>query len=151
VAGRIDLEAESARVEAPMRRSADPGASGGAFVSAPEGTARGGQGKVEFAVRVTQPGDYGVWARVRAPSGRSNSFYVAVDGGDRIVFDTPGPGEQGVLPDWTWVPLVRRGHSGPWRYSLAPGVHRFQFVNRQDGTELDRIVVTTEDTFASPP
>jgi len=57
-----------------------------------------------------------------------------------------------VAPVWTWAPLVRRGHSGgPWRYPLAPGLHRFEFVNRQDGTELDRIVVTTGDTPAPPP
>lgn len=147
VADRIDLEAEAARLEEPMRIAADPGASGGAFTVVANGTAQSGEGWAEFSVPVPTAGDYLLWARVRAPDGRSNSFYVTVDGGDRIVFDVPGPGEDAVAPDWTWAPLVRRGSTEPWRYRLGAGAHRLRLINRQDGTQLDRIVLTTDPTL----
>ncbi len=141
-------EAEDAPRAAPLRAFADPAAAGGAFVAVPDGTGEAREGSVEIAIAVPRPGRYALWARVRAPSTSSNSFFVEVNGGERFIWHAPGPADGDIAPDWTWSRVGQPGRPSPGVYDLDAGEQRIRFLNRQDGTQLDRVVLTPDLTTA---
>jgi hypothetical protein len=129
-------EAESGVLTSPMIKVADTLASNGSYVWVPQGagnnyTAPGGPGKVHFSFTPTPTGTYRLWARTIAPDGGSDSFFVRVDG---VLIKNP----------WT-VPV-----STTWQWSQVADIsltavsHTLEFRQREDGTKLDKIILTTQ-------
>lgn len=89
---------------------------------------------------VSEPGDYGVWVHVLAPSGEANSFFLSIDRGPQSLSDVPRTGE------WHWDP-VRNRATGPddaapnTVFTLAAGEHLLHLHNRESGTRIDRIAI----------
>ena len=150
----IIIEAEDAKVVAPMAIKTDDGAppdkreiyhaSAGKFAEIPKDVGKGDEagGKAIFTFNTEKRGTYMLWARVRWNGGCYNSFGVSMDGGPQAVI-----GEDGTYFTWQWVCL--KGKDGI--FSLAKGKHALEFRNTEDGVALDQILLTTNlDEQAQP-
>jgi hypothetical protein len=141
-----EVEAESGILSGPFQISDDAGASGSRFVLAPNGvgtflTASESAGLVEYPFSLSEEGDYVIWGRVRASSGKDNSFYVAID-------DTAFTRWNTILGDqWTWDQVNAHQGDDPVTYHLEPGTHRLYIMQREDGTCIDKLIVTKKLDF----
>ena len=138
------LEAESAALVSPMSIMLNSGASNGRYVA----TTKSEQGRATFTVPISTPDTYVIWCRVLAPTSSRDTFYLAVDGGTRDVFD--------LLPrssSWQWRLANGRGGTGdpraidPRTFTLSAGTHTIVFSGRERWAGLDRIIVTNDRTF----
>lgn len=144
--GRVWVEAEVASGGddfTPMAVESDASASGGKHVHVPAdvGSATDDvpdDGRGTYEIEIDEAGEYRLWGRVRAADDGSDSLYVAVDDGsfDAWHFDLAEYG------DWTWDDV----YDGTAR-SLAAGTHTVRIARREDGAELDRLLVTNDGTF----
>jgi hypothetical protein len=142
------LEAEAATTRTtPMTVATDPGASGGQYLWVPEGqgnrwspTVPGGEARYRFTVPVG--GTYVVWGRVRTQGGTGDSFFVALDTGTPLLWGTRAGGRN----VWGWD---RVHGSGPalTRFALTAGPHTLRILQREDGTQLDRLLITNDLQF----
>lgn len=90
--------------------------------------------RLEYRLNVQNSGTYYVWLRLYGLDGSSDSVYVKVDSGTR---STVVPE---VLTAWSWKELG----SG---YGLSAGLHTLTISNREDGTRVDKIIVTTDSAY----
>jgi hypothetical protein len=92
---------------------------------------------------VASAGTVKVWGRVLTPTDKEDSYWVRVDGG--------------AWTQWNNIPL---GSSWHWddvhdstasdaavSYDLAARPHTVTFAYREDGTQLDRVVITSDPTL----
>ena len=142
------LEAEWGNRVAPMAVEVDSTASSGYYVWIP---AEAGDitdpsqagGSVSFTLNLPVAGDYVIWGRVRADSTTSdNSFFVSMDSGSNLLWATPTGGS-----GWTWDLVKNQGSTGPQVYALGAGTHTLVIKQREDGTKLDRILITNDRTY----
>ncbi len=140
----LTVEAERAELKAPMTVREDDRASGGRFVEVPDQKGydppEGGPGRVAFRLDVTASGAQAVWARVIGEHHNDNSFFVSVDDGEEFRWDILDPANRDPVKRWTWLPVTDRSGE-PLR--LEPGVHTLTFRNREDGSRLDAVFVTS--------
>ncbi|MEN6403509.1 MAG: beta-L-arabinofuranosidase domain-containing protein, partial [Armatimonadia bacterium] len=87
-------------------------------------------GWVEWQVSVPVDGVYYFGAECFWPDDKGNSFFLQVDDGPEAVF-----GNDGVMGRWHWL-----RHAGGVR--MEAGQHVVRLVNREDGGQVRRIVVT---------
>jgi hypothetical protein len=134
----IIIEAESGTLAAPMTIVSDSTASGGKYVQVPEGTGNnyndstlGGPGEVRFSTKIPKSGTYALWALTIAPNGTSDSFYVASNG---ALLSKSLPG--GYSTTWFWSKLAH--------LSLSAGDLHLVFRQREDGTKLDKIILSND-------
>lgn len=107
--------------------------------------------RLDYPVRFTQAGTYLVCARLREPpteSDDSNSFHVGLDGtiastgGNGLGVDSSAPHE------WTWEHEVEGG--GDVELSIpSPGTYTVNLWMREDGTQVDKLVLRTSGTCPS--
>ena len=93
----------------------------------------GGPGQVRFAISIPQAGTRALWARTKAPDDASDSFYVTKNG---------TLAKEWLVPQsttWKWNKVAN--------LSLASGTLNLAFRQREDGTKLDRILLTTDLSF----
>jgi hypothetical protein len=133
----LQIDAESGELTAPMEIRAAPNASGGLYVIVPEGSGNnfdtstnGGPGQVSLSFDVLQGGAYNLWARTIAPTQGSDSFFVTSDGS--LIRDWTVPGSSG----WQWNKVTE--------VFLGPGAFDLDFRQREDGTWLDKVLLTND-------
>jgi hypothetical protein len=131
------LEAEKGILTAPMAVRSDILASQGKYVAVPAGTGnnlndatKGGPGEVRFAINIPQEGTYALWARTIASNDESNSFYVTRNGTLVKEWDVPAS------TSWKWNKVAN--------LSLASGNVNIAFRQREAGTKVDLIVLTSD-------
>jgi hypothetical protein len=142
----VVIEAESGVLSRPMQVRHEPGASGNGFVWVPDGkgsitSPSENAGRVVYDFHVPQDGDYRIWGRVRAPSSMNDSFFVAVNGGNFERWNTP----QGTT--WTWGLVNSHGVADPRTYRLKAGRHTLTLMQREEGTQLDKMIVTNNPDY----
>ena len=136
----LEIEVESGILTAPMEIQASATASGGQFVVVPEGTGNnfndgtfGGPGEASLSLDIPQGGTYALWARTIAPNGGSDSFYVT--------------NNSTLIRQWL-IPL-----SAEWQWNkvaevfLGAGTFNVEFRHREDGTQLDKVILTNDLSF----
>jgi glucose/arabinose dehydrogenase len=138
-------EAEDGAPTAPLEIRSDTAASGDRYVGVVAGNnstaSPPGSGRVAFSFDVTEAGAYKVWGRVITPNVGGDSFWIRMDDGGWTA--------------WNGIPL---GGSWHWddvddsqdraiEYNLVPGHHTLTVAYREDGTRLDRILITNRLTF----
>jgi polygalacturonase len=139
----ITSEAEVGTLTAPMVMASDPAAYAGNYVSVPSAATQTtpsttGSTTVSFAVPST--GSYKVWGRVIAPADTDDSFWVRVDAGTWFQWNNIPLGST-----WHWDDVHDATASNtPVVFSLGAGAHTVTFAYREDGTRLDRILVTND-------
>jgi hypothetical protein len=136
----LNIEAESGILTAPMMIQSSGAASGGQFVTVPEGSGNnyndgtnGGPGQVSLSTNIPQGGTYALWARTIAPNGNSDSFYVTSSG--TLI-------REWSIPDsttWQWNKIAE--------VFVGAGTFNLEFRQREDGTQLDRIILTNDLSF----
>lgn len=139
--GNIWIEAESGAASGVFTVGLDPGAAGGRYVWAPQGTG-GGAGALALDVDVPVAGTYVLYGRVSAPTSGDDSLFVQVDDGPQWLWDTArSPAGQ-----WSWDAVAHRGGADPISVYLSAGHHTLTVSHREDGTRLDRMLLTRSGT-----
>ena len=136
---KIWLEAEDGDINAPMQIAGDTKASEGSYISVPNGAGSGGD--AVFTFTVGKAGTYMVWGRVIAPSGNDDSFFIAMDNGSSATWKTLRGSA------WAWDKVRADGGSSPILYTLSAGQHTLTVQRREDGTRLDRILITSDTKY----
>lgn len=100
--------------------------------------ATGTTGSALFRFTVSRAGRYVLYGLCRAggrESGKSDSFFVSVDGGHRLTWDL----KTGTVMGWT--PLNDRGEDQPRVFAFAAGEHEVEVTVRERQAELARLLV----------
>jgi hypothetical protein len=142
---QVWLEAEEGSVVAPMGVVSDAQASSGQYIWVPQGPGDLSDplqpgGSATYTFQVPQSGNYVIWGRVISNSGGDDSFFVSVDSGPYALWDTLLSG----VEVWGWDLVNHRGGADPVVYSLAAGPHTLVIKQREDGTKIDRILITND-------
>ena len=133
------LEAEDALLGGPMTGGNSSRASKGHYVSTPNGAGTGGSAQLTFSV--SEAGTYVVWGRELSSSPTDDSFYVSMDSGSSVaLWDTRRDG-------WVWDQVSDRNGANPVTFELSAGTHTLSFLQREDGTKLDRVLITNNFAF----
>ncbi|MEM1011590.1 MAG: fibro-slime domain-containing protein [Planctomycetota bacterium] len=126
----------------------DTTASGSTYIEIAPGnnstsSAPGTDGIVSYDFTLDTAGDYVVWGRVRANNGNDDSFWVQVDGSAWARWNTfPSTG------NWEWDD-VHDSSGTAVTYTLSAGQHTLRVGYREDGAQLDKLVVQ-ESSAAAP-
>jgi poly(beta-D-mannuronate) lyase len=145
--GYIWIEAESGSITSPMQVGTDAAASGGSYIAVAVGNNSNSSppttGVATYNFNVTAAGTHKVWARVIAPTTSDDSFWMRMDGGAWIRWNEVSLGSS-----WHWDDL-RNSDAGNAvvTFNLSAGSHTFQVGYREDGTLLDRLLITNDLTF----
>jgi hypothetical protein len=144
---KLWLEAELGSLSSPMQNLTDTTASNGRYIAVSSGrnsiNAPPTNGIATYTFNATTAGTYKVWGRTIAPSGNDDSFWVQVDNGkwykwNRIPVSTA----------WRWDDVHNDDAGGtPVTWNLAIGQHTLKVAYREDGTRLDRILITDDLNF----
>ena len=134
--GTILFEAEDGSIGGPMSIASDKNASTGGYISVPNGAGR--QGYAQYKFSISEPGEYLIWGRVLAANGEDNSFFVSIDGGESSLWDTQ------ISSNWIWDQVSDRNGADPVVYFLDKGEHTLLIEQREDGTKIDKILITND-------
>ena len=154
---KIWIEAEDGDLQWPMEIADDESASTGGYVWVSEGTGNFAvpsetAGSAEYHFEVSESGDYAIWGRQISANTSSDSFFVSIDGLTEIVWHTKPGGPE----NWTWdVVSIRNAEdpdygATPETFKLMPGSHTLEIRQREDGTKLDRILITNQTDLTDP-
>ncbi|CAH0999300.1 hypothetical protein LEM8419_00598 [Neolewinella maritima] len=136
------LEAECAQVGSRWQRQSTGSASGSQYVvvsgrnSTSAAPADEAANRVRFTLIGASSGNYRLWARIDAPSGLDDSFWVRVNGG--AWYRWYRGIEQGKGFTWNQLPLT---------LPLREGANTVDFAYREDGTRLDKLFLTKGTTI----
>lgn len=111
----------------------------------------GVMGVLSYPVYFTQPGRYYIWGRAFSTGPEDNGFHFGVDG----VWQDSSQRLQlcGGKHQWTWSSQQRRSnnHCGTphtlWLDVAKAGQHTLMVSMREDGAELDKIILTLDDSY----
>lgn len=100
--------------------------------------------RLDYTFEVFEPGVYRVIASTRTPSGSDDSFWVEFDGaeipGDLTIDDAfGGSGIQDNAFHSSWV---SSNNLPDWSWEFDAGVHTFNIMTREDGTQIDWLIIT---------
>lgn len=106
------------------------------YMNVPNGTdaSSDDSSRLEYRLNMQTSGTYYVWLRLYGLDGSSDSVYMKLDSATR---STVVPES---LTGWSWKE-VGTG------YSLSAGQHSLTISNREDGTRVDKIIVTTDSAY----
>jgi hypothetical protein len=139
----VTAEAESGTMTAPMQALADTAASAGQYVvvtGQSTQTTASSTGSTTIPFTVSSAGTYKIWGRVIAPTDKDDSYWVRVDGGSWVNWN-----EIPLGTSWHWDDVHDNANSNtPVTVSLAAGAHTVTFAYREDGTQLDRVLITSD-------
>ena len=94
-----------------------------------------------YDVDVTTTGSYIVWARLFAPTGNDNTVHVGLDD-----FPTNDKMETLTTGSWIWTNIDTKGALQTMGITTA-GLHTIDVWMREDGTLIDKIILTTDAGF----
>ena len=99
--------------------------------------------ELEFDIDITTTGDYHLWVRMWAVNSSGNSVHVGMNG--EIDAQSKGIQTQSI-GSWVWVRLQRG--ATPLTYNVASaGINTFNLWMREDGTVIDKVLITTDGAF----
>ncbi len=154
---KIWIEAEDGDLQSPMEIADDEKAGACSFIWVPEGTGNlsspsENAGHAEYHFEIPETGDYVIWGLQISNNTAGDSFFVSVDGQSDMVWHTK-PGGQDV---WTWDVFALRDASNPdyaadsMQFRLEAGPHTLKITQREDGTKLDKILITNQKDLTHP-
>ena len=131
--GLVVVRPDALKLTAPMTAVDEPQAAPGRAIEVPLMMGRdAGTALARFTV--SEAGTYRVWARVYAPSGEANSYWLTIDDAEPALVDVMA------LEKWVWERV--NGRERPdLSYDLAAGEHTLTIRNREAGTRLAWLVI----------
>lgn len=137
------LEAESGLVQPDMQVDEDDAASGRQYVWVPgePGGRASAPGSISWRLNVPEAGEYYLWGRIQAPTPDDDSFFV------RIYTDDTEPvgrvdWHTGQHEAWKWTAFSLRTAREPAPLPLPQGEVTLEISAREDGTKIDRLMLT---------
>ncbi len=135
------LEAECAQVGSRWIEKYSAAASNGGYVVVPSGNATSAPPAnfVRFSVENAVAGTYQLQARINAPSGLDDSYWVRVNGGQW----------------YAWKSGIRQNRGFQWNLlpgggvTLSGGTNTVDFAYREDGTQLDKLYISSNTSMPS--
>ncbi len=134
-------EAETAARVAPMQQGSMLGHPSTTYMWVPNGAGTGGA--LDIVTPVPVAGHYSIWGRVNAPSSADNSFFVAANLGATATWSTPTT----AAGAWTWAQVHDGSDAEPFHFEMHDNFDFVRFSQREDGTRLDKIIVTNDPGF----
>ena len=134
---QVWLEAECGSVGSLWSASSSGSASNGQYVTIQPGNNSTGSapgnanGHINYNFNISSGGNYTLWARVIAPNGNDDSFWVRMDGGIWNNWNNIAPGST----SWTWDDVTT--------YNLSSGNHTLTIAYREDGAQLDKLYLAS--------
>ena len=147
----VAYEAECAEVGSGWTTINSNKSSGGAYVvfggarRTSEPTGPNAAEELHFNVTVSQAGEQHLFFHLNAPDAGSNSLWVRVDNGDWIKFWQEIGGKQLLTEGFEWRKLNDNGTD--IAFNLDLGAHVITVANREAGTRLDKIQLSTKATL----
>jgi len=138
----IWLEAECSQVGSSWSIQTSADASGGEYLTPPSGfngsPPTNSNAILSFTFSVTNPGIYKVYGLVKVPSTSDDSFYIRVNGGTWISWNSISGGNY-----FSWQ-QVHSSAIGPnyATYNLSAGTNTIEVGPREDGSGLDKLYLT---------
>jgi hypothetical protein len=94
-----------------------------------------------YTLNISIGGDYILWGRVSVSDKKNNSFFVQIDGGVNHLWEIK-PGNK-----WHWDQVNNRDRDDPAKFILTEGLHTIKVKLREDGTKLDKLLLTNNVNF----
>ncbi|MEN9580828.1 MAG: hypothetical protein RJA70_3837 [Pseudomonadota bacterium] len=142
------FEAELGSPSSPLRVTNDMTASAGRFLEVTPGNNSAGSapnnGRATYSFTATSAGTFRLWGRTITPSVSDDSFWVQVDNGTWAKWN--------LIPratTWAWddVHHDNNGSLTQLTFALTAGAHTIKVAYREDGTKLDRLMITNDLAF----
>ena len=124
--GKVTIEAEKGKISGKMKVVDDQKASGGKAVVSAKG------GVLEYEFTVDEAGDYVIWGRVIGVKGNQDSFFVVINEGPQLIWDTNAK-------KYTWKPV--KGRNKPAKHKLKKGKNTLKIKCREPNATIDKIFV----------
>lgn len=106
------------------------------FESAPSPTADTTQ-HLTYSFTVEESGTYKVWGRILVPSPNDDSFWVRVDNGEWVNWNSIPGGSS-----WAWDDVHNQSNESTMFYTLEPGNHTLYICYRENGAAIDKLYIT---------
>lgn len=90
-----------------------------------------------FNFKVEEAGTYKVWGRVLAPTADDDSFWVRLNDGDWVNWNSIPGGSS-----WAWDDVHNQADANPMLYTLEPGDHKLYVCYRENGAGIDKFYIT---------
>jgi hypothetical protein len=133
----LSFEAEAGVLVDPVRATAGPDAFAGSWIDTPGGLSNGTEndplGSATFGVNLPNAGTWHVWIRIYGQNSSSDSWYVSLDDGPRLLVVPPE------RRTWVWT-------EGP-SYVAQAGLHDLELGGREAETRADRVLMTDDPDF----
>ena len=84
-------------------------------------------------------GGYFLWIRMKGPHGCADSVDFSFNGGVPITVTVS------TRHVWKWIQHQDERTKEPVKRKLAPGRYKMQLLNREDGVEVDQLLLTTSE------
>lgn len=137
----LEYEAEDGDITYPMQIMNDVGASGGKYVEVPQEYPDDSNAKVVFTFNVAEEADFVIWGRVQSGDYLHDSFKVHVDDQPEIIWHISGN------YNWTWDQVYEYNGDDPVIFHLTAGTHTLGIKNREWGSKLDKVIITSDLSF----
>ncbi len=147
----LALEAECTLDNSAWTRKTSATAAGGTYVvhtgnrnlEKPTDSNPGDQ--LSYEVELKASGVHHLYLRLDAPDPSSNSIWVQVDEGEWFLFWKGADGKQLLTDDFTWFEV--RNDNKAITFNLDAGHHTIRLANRESGTKVDKLLMTTDATL----
>ena len=138
----LHVPARAARLEPPMAWVEDDACASRGYLHVPDEHSNAKyvyDAAAHMEIEVPADDDYVIWARTMGLDGKSDSFFIAVDDGEKQQWAV---GRSKGEPEWQWARIEALM---PAR--LSAGKHVLHVHSREDGTRLDKLIVTNDPFF----
>ncbi|WP_419194230.1 SdrD B-like domain-containing protein [Novipirellula herctigrandis] len=98
--------------------------------------------ELTYDFTLDQGGLFAIHALVSAANNRDNSFWVAIDDGHWVEWHLTVTGDQ-----WQWQTVSDGAGHDQVGFELDAGDHTLRIKVREDGTKLDKIVISNDDSI----
>ena len=106
-----------------------------AFLGAPSGDTAY---YVRYDFNISTAGQYKVFARIQAPSSNDDSYWVRVNGGSWIKWNSIQSSTS-----WTWDQVHDNANgNAPVLFNMVSGINTLELAGREDGTLVDKLYIT---------
>jgi hypothetical protein len=122
--GKLTIEAETGKISGQTKVVEDKVASGGKAVVSVKG------GTIVYEFIVDEAGDYVIWGKIIGPDGNKDSFFVVVNGGEKLIWDMGAK-------KYTWKAM--KGRKKPSRHKLKKGKNTLKLSYREPQAKIDQI------------